>query len=163
MVRNLAFEEETRERFNHLERELRRWKCGALVLFSVAALLVVGGMAAPAANELSVRTLRIVDQAGKDRIVLTAEAGIPDMTFLDPSGKSRLTLDIADDQRPVLFFSEPGKESGRLTIGLEQEGVPMLQLYDGAGKKRITFGIPKEGGPVLRVLDKDERLKVRFP
>jgi hypothetical protein len=158
-----AFEQETRERLRRMERELRCWRFGVLFGLSAVAVLVAGGMADPPAKELSVRTLRLVDQEGKDRIVLTAERGIPDMTFLDPSGKSRLTLDIADDQRPVLLISESGRESGRLTLGLEEEGVPMLQLYDGTGKKRITFGVPKNGGPVLRVLDKDEKLQIRFP
>lgn len=163
MAENLAFESETRERLGRMERELRRWRLGTLAALSLAGVLALGGMAAPAAKELRVQTLRIVDKDGKDRMVMTAEPGIPDMTFLDPSGKSRLTLDIADDRRPVLLFSESGKESGRLTLGLEEEGVPMLQLYDDSGKKRITFGVPKNGGPVLRVLDKDEKLQIRFP
>lgn len=163
MAESPTFEHDMRVRLDRMEREIRHWRWSALVALPVLVVLVAGGMAGPPAKELSVGTLRIVDQAGKDRIVLTAATGIPDMTFLDPSGKSRLTLDIADDQRPVLLFSESGQESGRLTIGLEEEGVPMLQLYDGSGKKRLTFGVPKEGGPVLRVLDKDGRLKVRFP
>ncbi len=163
MAETGAFEREARERLGRMERELRCWRLGAAAVLSLGAVLAFGGMAAPASKELRVQTLRIVDKEGKDRIVLTAESGIPDMTFLDPSGKSRLTLDIADDRRPVLLFSESGKESGRLTLGLEEEGVPMLQLYDAAGKKRLTFGVPKNGGPVLRVLDKDEKLRIRFP
>jgi hypothetical protein len=105
-----------------------------------------------------------VDDAGKDRIVLTAEPNIPDMTFFDPSGKSRLTLDIAKDRRPILLFAdESGKEASRLTLGLEDEGHPALLLYDGAGRKRVMFGIPKQGGPVIRVLDENEKLQMRFP
>jgi hypothetical protein len=163
MAHDSTFENEARDRLARLESELGRWRVGAAVAVSLAAVLVLAGMADPSAKELSVRTLRIVDNEGKDRIVLTAEQGVPDMTFLDPSGKSRLTLDIANDRRPVLHFAESGKESGRLSMGLEEDGVPMLQLYDGSGKKRITFGVPKNGGPVLRILDKDERLQIRFP
>ena len=156
-----AFEREMRERLGRMERQLRRWKLGALAL----AVVVVGGaMASPQFKELSVKTLRIVDDAGKDRMVLTAEPTLPDMTFFDPSGKSRLTLDVAKDRRPVLLFAdESGKESNRLTLGLEDEGHPGLVLYDGAGRKRITFGIPKDGGPVIRVLDENEKLRMRFP
>jgi hypothetical protein len=149
------------DRLERMERQLRRWKFGALGL---AVVVVAGAMAAPQFRELSVRSLRIVDDAGKDRIVLTAEPSLPDMTFFDPSGKSRLTLDIAKDRRPVLLFAdESGRESNRLTLGLEDEGHPGLVLYDGAGRKRITFGIPRDGGPVIRVLDENEKLRMRLP
>lgn len=155
------FEQEMRRRLDRMERQLRRWRLGALGLAVVA---VAGAMATPQARELTVKTLRIVDDAGKDRIVLTAEPSRPDMTFFDPSGKSRLTLDIAKDRRPLLLFAdESGKEANRLTLGLEDEGHPGLILYDGHGRKRITLGIPKDGGPVIRVLDENEKLRMRFP
>jgi hypothetical protein len=161
-----AFEHETRARLDRMERQLRLWRRGATAAIGLAVVAVAGAMAqAPApVKELSVRTLRIVDDAGKDRIVLTAEPSVPDMTFFDPSGKSRLTLDVAKDRRPVLLFAdETGKESNRLTLGLEDEGHPTLLLYDGAGRKRVVIGVPREGGPVLRVLDESGKLRMRFP
>jgi hypothetical protein len=155
-----GFEREMKTRLDRLERQLRRWRLGAAALAAVVAV----GATAPAVKDLSVKTLRIIDDAGRERIVLTAEPSKPDMTFFDPSGKSRLTLDIAKDRRPMLLFAdESGKESNRLTLGLEDEGHPGLILYDGAGRKRVAFGIPKEGGPVIRVLDENEKLRMRFP
>jgi hypothetical protein len=162
MSGNPTFEHETRVRLNRMERELRRWRRGAGIVLSMVAVAVAAAMADPPAEELRVQTLRIVDREGKDRIVLTAVPKIPDMTFLDPAGASRLTLDIADDHKPVLQFSEGGKEKGRLTLGIE-EGAPMLQIYDRAGKKRVAFGVPKGGGPALRLLDENEQLLKRFP
>ncbi len=161
MTEHTAFENEMRGRLSRMERELRRWRLGGTLLLTLTAVVVAGAMAAPAVQEMRVTTLRIVDQQGKDRIVLTAEPKIPDMIFFDPAGKSRLTLDIAEDHKPVLSFSESGKES-RLTIGLE-EGTPMLNLYDQAGKKRVAFGIPKVGGGIIRILDANEQLQKRFP
>ena len=99
---------------------------------------------------------------GKDRIVLTAVPGIPDMTFLDPGGHTRMTLDIADDNKPVLVVAESGQAKGRLTLGIEN-GTPMLQLYDRDGKKRVTLGIPKDVGALLRTFDADGRVQGRFP
>jgi hypothetical protein len=161
MTEHTAFENEMRGRLGRMERELRCWRLGGTLVLTLTAVVVAGAMAAPPVQEMSVTTLRIVDQQGKDRIVLTADPKVPDMIFLDPAGKSRLTLDIAADHKPVLSFSESGKES-RLTIGLE-EGTPMLNLYDQAGKKRVAFGIPRAGGAVLRVLDANEQLQTRFP
>jgi hypothetical protein len=161
MAGHTAFENEMRGRLGRMERELRRWRLGGVLTLSLAAVVVAGASADDPVRELRATTLRVVDREGKDRIVLTAEPRIPDMTFLDPAGKSRLTLDIAEDHKPVLSFSESGKES-RLTLGLE-EGTPMLNLYDQSGKKRVSFGIPKAGGPVIRILDANERLQTRFP
>ena len=151
-------------RLDRMERQLRRWRRGAVVALGLALVAVAGAMGTPPVQELSVKTLRIVDDAGRDRIVLTADPLQADMTFFDPLGKSRLTLDVAKDRRPVLIFAdELGKESNRLVLGLEEEGVPALMLYDNKGRKRLALGIPKDGGPMIRVLDENEKLKMRFP
>jgi hypothetical protein len=84
------------------------------------------------------------------------------MTFLDPDGRSRLTLDIAEDQKPVLVISESGHEKGRLTIGIEN-GSPMLRFYDKIGKLRVTLGIPQETGSLIRLLDADGHILGRLP
>jgi hypothetical protein len=162
MSEHTMLDEETRQRLNRMERELRHWRLGTFMTLSLAAVVVAGAMADPPTPELRVRTLRVVDKDGRDRIILTAEPGVPDMTFLDRSGKSRLTLDIADDHKPVLLFSEAGQTQGRITLGIE-EGAPMLRLFDSMGKKRAEFGILKEGIPALRIFDSNEKYRTRFP
>lgn len=159
----LTFEQQMTERLNRLERQLSYWRRGAIAALALAAVAVAGAMAEPP-QDLSVRTLRVVDTTGKDRIVLSSNPEEADITLFDPSGKSRLTLDVAKDRRPVLFFAdETGTESNRLVLGLEDEGHPALMLYDSKGRKRVAFGIPKEGGPVIRVLDESGKLRMRFP
>jgi hypothetical protein len=162
MADHRTFENETRDRLNRMERELRYWRFGGIVTLSLAAVVVAGAMAEPPAKELRVETLRIVERTGKERIVLTAVPGVPDMSFLDPGGHTRLTLDIADDNKPVLVVSESGRAKGRLELGIEN-GSPMLQLYDREGVKRVTIGIPKDVGALIRTFDEDGRLKGRFP
>jgi hypothetical protein len=105
MTERTPFEGEARDlrdRLSRMERELRSWRLGGVIALSLATVVIAGAPAEPPAKELRVTTLRIVDREGKNRIVLTAEPKIPDMTFLDPAGKSRLTLDIAADSKPVL-------------------------------------------------------------
>ncbi|HKI19556.1 MAG TPA: hypothetical protein VKA15_16845 [Isosphaeraceae bacterium] len=163
MADHTAFENETRDRLNRMERELRCWRLGGILTLSLATVLVAGAMAEPPAKELRAQTLRIVDRDGKDRIVLTAVPGIPDMTFVDPTGQTRLALDIAEDAKPELVISESGKANkGRLTLGIEN-GSPLLQLYDRDGKKRVTFGVPKDAGGLIRIFDADGRIQGRFP
>jgi hypothetical protein len=111
---------------------------------------------------LRAETLKIVERNGKERIVLTAVPGVPDMTFLDPAGESRLTLDIADDHKPVLSVSDLAKGKGRLLLGIE-DGSPTLQLYDRDGKRRVTLGVPKDTGALIRTFDADGKVQGRFP
>ena len=111
---------------------------------------------------MRVETLRIVEPDGKDRIVLTAVPRVPDMTFVDPGGHTRLTLDIADDNKPELVVAESGKAKGRLTLGIEN-GSPMLQLYDRDGTKRVAIGVPKDIGSLIRIFDAEGRVLGRIP
>jgi hypothetical protein len=162
MADHNAFENETRDRLNRMERELRCWRLGGILTLALAAVMVAAAMAQPAAKELRIETLRIVERDGKDRIVLTAVPGIPDMTFLDPGGQTRLTLDIADDNKPELVVAESGKAKGRLTLGIEN-GSPMLQLYDRDGTRRVALGIPKDVGALIRLFDAEGRVQGRLP
>jgi hypothetical protein len=158
----ITFEDEMRGRLERLERQLRHWRLGGLLALCVAMVAVAGAMAQAPERELSVETLRVVQRDGKERLILTAKPGVPDMSFLDPMGRSRLTLDIAGDEKPVLSISESGQEEGRLTIGIEN-GSPMLRLYDKAGKLRVMLGIPNELGSLIRLLDKDGNVVRRLP
>ena len=162
MTGQIGFEDETRQRLDRMERQLRRWRVGGVVALCLAVVAVAGAMAQPPAGELTVETLRIVQRDGKERLVLTAQPGIPDMSFLDPKGRSRLTLDIAGDAQPVLSISESGHDTGRLTIGIENES-PMLKFYDQAGKLRVTIGVPHDVGALIRILDEDGRVVRRLP
>jgi hypothetical protein len=155
------FEKETRDRLDRLERGLRRWRSVGIVALALAIIVAAVAMADPPAKELRVETLRIVEQNGRERIVLTAVPGVPDMTFFDPSGHARLTLDIADDNKPVLVISESSQAKGRLTLGIDN-GTPMLQLYDRDGARRVTLGVPHEGG-LIRIYDARGKFQARVP
>ena len=133
MNSRMASDDGTQDRLERIERELRFWRIGGLFTLAAAAVVGLAAMADPPAKELRVETLRIVQSDGKDRIVLTAIPEIPDMTFYDPTGQARLTLDIANDKQPELAIAESGTEKGRLAIGIEN-GTPVLRLYDRAGE-----------------------------
>jgi len=162
MGEETAFEKETRDRLQRLERGLRLWRSVGILALSLATVVAAVAMADPPAKELRVETVRIVEQNGRERIILTAVPGVPDMTFLDPSGHTRLTLDIADDNKPMLVVSESGQAKGRLTLGIEN-GSPMLQLYDRDGVRRVTLGVPKDIGSLIRIYDEGGKLQARLP
>jgi hypothetical protein len=162
MADHTAFETETRFRLDRVERELRYWRLGGILTLSLATVVVAAAMEAPPAKELRVETLKIVERGGKERIVLTAVPGVPDMTFFDPAGQGRLTLDIANDHKPVLMVAESAKTKGHLVLGIE-DGSPMLQLYDRNGTRRVTLGVPKDTGALIRIFDANGKVQGRFP
>jgi hypothetical protein len=162
MAVHMAFESEMRDRLGRLERELRFWRLGGILTLSLATVVVAAAMDDPPPRELRAETLKIVERNGKERIVLTAVPGVPDMTFLDPAGESRLTLDIADDHKPVVTVSDMARGKGRLVLGID-DGSPTLQLHDRDGKKRVTLGVPKDTGALIRIFDADGKVQGRFP
>jgi hypothetical protein len=162
MADRAAFENEMRDRLSRLERELRYWRLGGILTLLLATVVVGAAMDDPPPKELRAETIKIVERSGKERIVLTAVPGVPDMTFFDPAGESRLTLDIADDHKPVLSVSDTAKGKGRLVLGIE-DGSPSVQLHDRDGKKRVTLGVPKDTGALIRLYDADGKVQGRFP
>jgi hypothetical protein len=162
MLEHTAFENETRDRLSRMERELRYWRLAGILTVMLATVAIAAAMDNPPAKELRVQTLKIVEPDGKERIILTAAPGVPDMTFIDPAGQSRLTLDIANDHKPVLMVSETGKGKGQLVLGIE-DGSPMLQFFDRDGKKRVTIGVPNDTGALVRIFGADGKVQGRFP
>jgi len=162
MAVQTGFDHQTQNRLNRIERELRYWRIGGLFTLAAAAVVGLAAMADPPAKELRVETLRIVQRDGKDRLVLTAIPEIPDMTFYDPTGHARLTLDIANDKEPELAIAESGKEKGRLAIGIDN-GTPVLRLYDRTGKLRVSMGVPQDVGSLIRIFDEEGRVLGRLP
>jgi hypothetical protein len=162
MADRTAFENETRDRLNRMERELRCWRLAGIICLTLGTVVVTAAMDDPPAKELRVETLKIVERGGKERMVLTAAPGIPDMTFLDPAGQGRLTLDIADDHKPVVRVSDSQQGKGSLVLGIE-DGSPNVQLYDRDGKKRVVLGIPRDTGALIRMFDAEGKIQGRFP
>jgi hypothetical protein len=129
MAVQTGFENEVRDRLSRLERELRYWRLAGILTLSLATVVVAAAMDDPPPKELRAETIKIVEHNGKERIILTAVPGIPDMTFLDPAGESRLTLDIADDHKPVLSVSDLAKGKGRLVHNHEVRREPKGFLF----------------------------------
>lgn len=158
----MTFDARALDRLDRIERELRYWRIGGICFAAATAVIGLAAMADPPAKELRAETLRIVQRDGKDRLVLSAIPEIPDMTFYDPQGKARLTLDIAKDKAPELSIAESGTEKGRLAIGIDN-GTPVLRLYDRTGKLRVSMGVPHDLGALIRIFDEDGSVVGRLP
>ena len=60
MADHTAFEKETRNRLNRMERELRCWRLAGVVMLALTTVAVAAAMDDPPPKELRAETLRIV-------------------------------------------------------------------------------------------------------
>jgi hypothetical protein len=135
-------------RLEHSQRRLQRFGIGTvLVLAAVVAWLVVARRAIEASS------LRLVDDQGRVRVLLTVASGL---SFLDADGKARAILGV-DQQGPGLALF--GDQS-RAILNVSANG-PAL-VYTGAlGKVRSIFTLLPDGpGLVLYDAQEQERAAV---
>ena len=118
--------------------------------------------------------VRVVDAAGRARIVLSARDGVPTITLLRDDGKdgARLSLDGAgrpsvklsnplpdgpiasleiDDKGAHARFDRPGSASSYLF--LNNAGVSGVILIDPAGKRRVAATVAADGTSKIERLD----------
>jgi len=121
-------------RVKRLERENRTLRLGAvLVLAAVGGVILMGQSPGPqVTDELRVRTLVIVDEAGKPRAGLTVlPGGVSSLALLDEAGGMRLALGLAKEGPSVVLSDEAGK--GGVTLGMFEPG-PVLTMQDREGR-----------------------------
>ncbi len=158
--------EQLQARVEDLDRRLRRTRLLApgCVAVSVAVLLAA---AAPKEPEvLRVRGLVVVDDKGRERVVIGAP--VPDrpgvrrispatgMVIYDPAGLERFGVGLLDDGRMVMGFDAPkgkgdDRNRERLTLEADAEGGATLRFLN---RKTVTPGRLRLG--------EDDRLWLEF-
>jgi hypothetical protein len=135
-----------------LERSHRRLRAlvGALVLALLAALLAGAG------NDgvLVGRTLKLLDDQGRVRVLLTPTSGL---SFLDAKSRARAIVGLDGDGAPGLVLN--GDDS-RAILNVNADG-PALTMTGAGGALRAILALVK-GQPGLVFLDREERERVRF-
>ncbi len=147
-------------RLEKLERRVRMTLAGWVV--SLAVIVLLGAASQHAASQpavLRVRSLEIVDQEGRPRIVLSADQvpgrselrpGVTGIWLLDTSGRHRAMLSTTPDGFASLSFADPARPQQVGTFSLDG-----MILSDTAGRGRIQF-IP-DG---LGIWDTGRRMRV---
>lgn len=138
------------QRVERLERELRRWRiAGVASLLVVALIVLLGATISGVPAEIRAHRLVVMDDRGKDRIVLDArdDAGV---VFYDKQGTPVARLDEFDG-KPSLRLAH-GDASLVLTTVLD---VPAVLASLGKGSAGLT--ILPDGSPVLELTDNQGR------
>ena len=145
----------TEHRLERLERTVRRQKVLIGTLLAGAVVALLGGMQDLPVTELSLRKLIIVDDRGRERIVLeggTKEPGVATLAHLDdqgiprifagtfPGGTASMTLADRLGQGRLVAGTYPGGsasmvcasngEAIRMAAGTRADGSVQLSLYD---------------------------------
>jgi len=130
-------------------RRLRRW-LAALVLVALAGLLAGAGDD----GVLAGRTLKLVDDQGRLRVLLTPASGL---SFLGADGRVRAILGLDADGAPGLVLYG---DSSRAILNVNPDG-PALALTGARGVLRAVLALVK-GEPGLVFLDGEERERVHL-
>jgi len=87
--------------------------------------------------------------------------------LVDSSGQIRAELaapGIGGQQGPALtLFHSRGPVFTRIVLGLDDDGAPMLELFDGEGQPRATVRLGKDGSAQLALLDRDGKVLWKAP
>lgn len=134
------------ERLIRLERRERRWRVTAVTLVGVLGIVVLSGSVWKDGPRLDVRELRLVDEQGHARLLLTlADNGHPKMLMVDADGQIR-----AQYTGELLSFEERGTPRLRLGYGnsielFDRQGLCQAELTVGAGSFLRLYNRPERG------------------
>ena len=148
---------ETSERFEQLEREMRRLRSWILVL----AIALIGGCAIGAAqgmpDELTLRKLIIVDGDGKERIVAgRTGGGAVGLMHYDQDGKMRIAaVTFPTGEANLSHYDGDGQM--RIAAMTNANGEAAVFQLDRNGKVRISAQTLPDGSAMLGINDGKEQ------
>ena len=113
--------------------------------FNRRAEAVTGGL-------VNATELRLVDERGRTRALLSLLRGKPRLIMTDEKGEFRLELGIGEGGEPAVRLRDADGR-GRIELALTGQGSPSLDLSDAAGRNRISLGLNSVGYPALFMRD----------
>lgn len=148
-----------RARLAQAERRLRITSVGWLVAAVVVAVLWIGAQQAQSQSAtISTHRLAVVDQGGKERIVLSFDTnGHPAIWLRDDAGHDRMFIGFGTSGRPLIGLSDDAGHL-RLSLGFSLDrNTPQLVLLDENGKQRAYLGFSGAGQTTPELDLADER------
>ncbi|HLW48280.1 MAG TPA: hypothetical protein VKW09_10990 [bacterium] len=183
--------------FTRLQRDLDRFDrrtralgaAGLAVAVLVAVLFAGARQAVSQPESLSGRTVALVDDAGRQRIVLGSDTGnrpgiwlrdeggkdrvwfgfgaprgTPQLSLNDETGRTRLAAGFSVERgdAQMAMFDPAGTPRAYLGFGVQLR-TPQLVLDDEHGKDRIYAGWTQDGATILHLVDESGTVVWRAP
>ncbi len=103
--------------------------------------------------------LRLLDENGRTRALLSLMRGKPRLIMTDENGEFRIEIGMAAGGEPGLWLRD---QDGRARIGLtlSNSGEPNLHFMDAGGSKRAAIRLNSDGSPAFFLRDETGRDRI---
>ncbi|MEW5722240.1 MAG: hypothetical protein AB1896_03980 [Thermodesulfobacteriota bacterium] len=108
------------------------------------------------AGLVAAREIRLVDESGRTRALLSLLRERPRFIMLDEIGEFRIELGLGEGSEPsVRLRDREGRP--RLELALGAAGEPRVELSDGQDRDRVSIHLGAGGAPALLIRDEAGR------
>lgn len=107
--------------------------------------------AQPEAKAVNATELRLVDETGRTRALLSLLLGKPRLIMTDDKGEFRMEMGLDAEGHPNLTLRD---QAGRTRAALKlNQGDPVLSFLDTGGRRRVTLKLNASGAPIMIMRD----------
>jgi len=105
---------------------------------------------------LSAGELRLVDDGGRTRLLLTLVRDKPRLFMLDEAGEYRLEIGLGEAGEPHIWLRDK-EGAAKIQAALNAQGRPAFRLVDQRGRERAALGLSAAGHPTMIFRDDQGR------
>ncbi len=133
--------------------------CGLLGGLAAFWLVSASPASADGRKTLVAGELRLADESGRTRLLLTLVRGKPRLFMLDDAGEYRLEMGLGDAGEPHLWLRDQ-EGAAKVQVALTAKGRPAFRLADAQGRERAILGLSDRGEPTMILRDEGGRDRV---
>jgi hypothetical protein len=108
---------------------------------------------------LSTGELRLTDETGRTRLLLTLVRSKPRLFMLDAQGEYRLEMGLGETGEPHIWLRDADGAS-KVQVALTAKGLPSFTLADQKGRERAVVALSQSGEPTFIMRDPAGRDRV---
>lgn len=100
--------------------------------------------------------LRLADDSGRTRLLMTLVRGKPRLLMLDDAGEYRLEMGLGETGEPHIWLRD-SDGAAKVQVALTAKGLPAFRLADQRGRERAILGLSESGDPTMILRDESGR------
>ncbi|MDR1871963.1 MAG: hypothetical protein LBS60_08650 [Deltaproteobacteria bacterium] len=106
----------------------------------------------PSQKALLAGELRLADESGRTRLLLTLVRDKPRLFMLDDNGEYRLEMGLGNSGEPHIWLRDR-EGAAKVQVALTGKGLPSVTLADQRSRDRAVLALSQEGEPTLILRD----------